>query len=213
MPPVIQQLFDTLKAVFSEGKSGFVLSKDEVARIQSILDQMKPADVGISPKLPYFRNVDAGVPPQITYLHVYECPEFSIGLFCLPPSAVIPLHNHPGMTAFSKVLFGSMHIKSYDWVAVDSGSGEASKRVTLSSGEQLAKLKTDTVFTAPCETSILYPDSGGNMHCFTAKTACAVLDVFVPPYSVPERNCTYYHDYSYAKCAGPLYIIGGDRLD
>ncbi|KAG0487412.1 hypothetical protein HPP92_009507 [Vanilla planifolia] len=139
MPPVIQQLFDTCKAVFSEGKSGFVLSKDEVARIQSILDQMKPADVGISPKLPYFRNVDA---------------------------------------------------------------------VTLSSGEQLARLKTDTVFTAPCETSILYPDSGGNMHCFTAKTACAVLDVFVPPYSVPERNCTYYHDYSYTKCAGRMGFIG-----
>ncbi|KAL2528765.1 Cysteine dioxygenase [Forsythia ovata] len=37
------------------------------------------------------------------------------------------------------------------------------------------------------------------MHCFTAKTACAVLDVLGPPYCDAEgRHCQYYFDYPLA---------------
>jgi len=68
---------------------------------------------------------------------------------------------------------------------------------------RLAKVNTDMVFTAPCETSILYPAAGGNMHCFTAKTSCAVLDVLGPPYDdSAKRHCTYYNAFPCASTSG-----------
>ncbi|KAK6795188.1 hypothetical protein RDI58_008641 [Solanum bulbocastanum] len=63
---------------------------------------------------------------------------------------------------------------------------------------RLAKVHVDADFTAPCKSSVLFPESGGNMHCFKALTPCILLDVLGPPYSEPEgRHCTYYQHHSY----------------
>lgn len=64
---------------------------------------------------------------------------------------------------------------------------------------KLAKLQTDAVLMAPCQTRILYPRIGGNLHCFTAVTPCAVLDVLAPPYNeAAGRSCTYYRDFPFS---------------
>lgn len=144
-------------------------------------------------------------------------------LFFLPASAVIPLHNHPEMTVFSKLLLGKMHIKAYDWVdSVCSKPPSSSKYpffltflclfiypfMNYSSkfsdwnwmvvAVRLARLKANSVFTAPCNTSVLYPTSGGNIHEFTAITPCAVLDILGPPYSKEDgRDCSYYKEIPY----------------
>ncbi|PIA27948.1 hypothetical protein AQUCO_07400054v1 [Aquilegia coerulea] len=174
---------------------------------------MGPADVGLTSDMPYFRRIDSEGSPPITYLHLYESEKFSIGIFCLPPSAVIPLHNHPGMTVFSKLLFGSMHIKSYDWTEL-SGNANGNLDPPQPTGVRLAEVKVDCVFNAPCNTSILYPADGGNMHCFTAMTSCAVLDVLGPPYSNAEgRHCTYYQDFPYKSFPGEVRSVAENERE
>ncbi|KAE8678213.1 Plant cysteine oxidase 2 [Hibiscus syriacus] len=74
------------------------------------------------------------------------------------------------------------------------GAVKGTPRVTL----RLARLKANSAYTAPCDTSVLYPTTGGNIHEFTAVTPCAVLDVMGPPYSKDDgRDCSFYKDFPY----------------
>lgn len=127
---------------------------------------------------------------KITYLHIYEDRDVSMGIFCLPARSRIPLHDHPGMSVVSRVLYGDLHVSSFDWEESDSTTDQLKKRKR---SEKLAKRVCDSVLRAHDAPLVLKPRSGGNIHQFTALTDSAVLDVLSPPYSTDEsRDCTYY---------------------
>eukprot|EP00257_Ricinus_communis_P001616 XP_002512012.2 plant cysteine oxidase 3 [Ricinus communis] len=197
-------------------------SSPAVHQLCSLLDTIQPADVGLREE-----NLDddrghgffdmnrlnrvARWSQPITYIDIYECENFTMCIFCFPTSSVIPLHDHPGMTVFSKLLYGSLHVKAYDWVqptCIYDSKGSSYPSV------KLAKLAVDKVLTAPCGTSVLYPKSGGNVHCFTAVTPCAVLDILTPPYKEDAgRKCTYYHDYPYSPFSTGIGTEIGDEKE
>ncbi|XP_015698471.2 plant cysteine oxidase 2-like isoform X2 [Oryza brachyantha] len=188
----LQRLFQACRAVFRG--PGTVPAPAEVDLLCSMLDKMKPEDVGLSAEQEFFttREEDDGI-PLIKNTTLYECENFTMVIFFLPQNAVIPLHDHPGMTVFSKLLIGSLHIRSYDWVDPEPAP-------SCCNHLRLAKRVVNGVFTAPCDTSVLYPTTGGNMHRFRARAPCAILDILGPPYSMEDdRDCTYYSAVPYSR--------------
>ncbi|KAI3822657.1 hypothetical protein L1987_10252 [Smallanthus sonchifolius] len=189
-PPVmfpLQRLYMSCLDVFKG--AGTVPSPSGDRKLRHILDGLMPEDVGL-PRNLQFLDPDS----TVVYTIICQRQNFSLYVLFLPENAVIPLHNHPGMTVFSKLLVGKVHIKAYDLVDPDGIHNSLS-----SSQMKFACLKADTIFTAPCDTSVLYPTSGGNIHAFTAITPCAILDVVGPPYSKEDgRDCSYYKDVSHA---------------
>ncbi|KAJ8479609.1 hypothetical protein OPV22_023336 [Ensete ventricosum] len=56
---------------------------------------------------------------------------------------------------FSKLLFGSMHIKSYDWANAPQNLADLVNPLQLGPpGLRLAKVKRDAIFTAPLEANL-----------------------------------------------------------
>lgn len=186
----LQRLYDACKETFDT--PGLPPSLQGLQHVKSLIDAMTLADLGLDEDILGHADQGSESSPSVFYLHIHHCESFSMGIFYLPASAVIPLHDHPEMTVLSKLLHGSMHVKSYDWV-----EPSVQRPDTDIPEARLAKLVEEQTYTAPCGSSILYPTSR-NIHAFTGVTHCAVLDVLAPPYSNKEgRPCTYYRDYIY----------------
>nr|CAB3498738.1 unnamed protein product [Digitaria exilis] len=135
--------------------------------------------------------------PIITYKSIYECSNFTITVFFLPQGAAMPLHDHPGMTVFSKLLVGSAHVVSYDWVCPRVCAVAGSSK-----SEMLAEKVLDREFTSASGAWVLFPETGGNLHRFVAVKdgPCAFLDVITPRYSPTsetQQQFAFYKDFPY----------------
>lgn len=191
---------NTLQHLYEQAVSTFHTTQqpknvDELDAVQQALQQVSLQDLGMQHMKKTESKSQNGLfkgwaglttrnrDPALTYTHIHEDRVMSIGIFCMEQGATIPFHNHPGMVVLSRVLYGDLHVKSYDWS--DGQSGMTSPK---------AKLVLDKVIDSGAGPAAIFPASGGNIHQFTAVTDCAVLDVLAPPYS-PQggRDCTYYH--------------------
>ncbi|KAL5558934.1 hypothetical protein UlMin_035145 [Ulmus minor] len=197
----VRMLYEACSAVLSEKK---LPNFKQVLWLRDLLDTFEANDVGIdelgSPKENKGLICPQGI-KEITYIHIYECDDFSIGVFCFPAGASFPLHDHPGMTVFSKLLYGSVYVKAYDWAKVFNSSPNKTCKNFVTFG--LATKVRDGILRAPCESSVIFPRSGGNIHAFTALTPCAILDVLTPPYSDElGRPSTYFADFPISSLPG-----------
>jgi len=142
------------------------------------LDELSADDLQVRPE------DAAGVQSRsgIAFQDVYSGRDMTLAIFILRAGARIPLHDHPGMHVYGRLLFGSMRVLSFD---LEPSSGR--RRRVLK-----ASLRSDEVI-GPAPTTYWLGPSAGNLHELEAIEDCAFFDVLAPPYDPYfGRNCNYY---------------------
>lgn len=128
----------------------------------------------------------------------------NVALFELGPGAHLPLHNHPGMAVFSKLLWGKLQAVTFSRSAqglsarcdrnilIDADAGGAITPA-LAGDEAAAGYSSGEDAGAGGVLATL-PERG-NIHTFrnVGAAPCVVLDILLPPYSPSGgRDASYF---------------------
>ncbi|KAI9098163.1 hypothetical protein DFS34DRAFT_101380 [Phlyctochytrium arcticum] len=172
-----------------------------VARLMALLQKVTPETLQVkAPRSP------------VEYYPIHESSAYTLCAFVLQRGTLMPTHDHPQMTVFSKIVSGDLHVRTYEFASNGSsdGSGRTLNGHSTAGPYKVFDDQTDTLVAAhptiagvnrvisstePDSLLLIHPDSGPNMHAFTAVSETVVLlDLIGPPYTADDRPCTYFKE-------------------
>lgn len=166
-----------------EGSREFLkLSASDVNSILLAMKDLDAVELGVSGRKSVKTGVGnientTGLPIGFCFVGC-EADIFEASIFVLPPNARIPVHSHPSMYVFTRVLFGTMEVDEYEIEKeLSPGLFSATKSTSIAKEGDVRSLAPER----------------GNIHSFRATDWTAVFDIAVPPYD-PDGNrpCRYY---------------------
>ena len=194
----MQRIYDTLMSI-SDNVGQVAAHPRSSAQIQSVMDAMAEvqlSDLGLTEA--YLRREK-----DCVCMNVVCTDAFHVTVFIMPRGKGLPLHDHPGMTVLSKLVAGSLAVRSFSPSSSSSsggssGSSSGGKEVAFSVQPQprAAAMLTHAGVRTAADAPWLLTPFHDNVHEFTvdadATLPAVVLDVLLPPYVEPERPCNYY---------------------
>lgn len=156
-------------------------SAELVANLCRRLGSVRPEDLCVGPEDVARISSASG----LGYQEVHSGANLTACIFLMRGGACIPLHDHPGMNVFGRLLFGKMREVSFDMDPRCPG-------LPAPSGSRWGLLHSDETMGPGPATFSLGPDVG-NIHELHALEDCAFFDIMSPPYESRDgRHCTYY---------------------
>ncbi|KAI9310781.1 hypothetical protein DFJ73DRAFT_771397 [Zopfochytrium polystomum] len=131
----------------------------------------------------------------IEYYRVAESETYTIGLLVLKAGQTLPIHDHPGMSVMSKVIYGDLHVRFFELLEPPETSLAATRVSGGWPAGRFARVVSNRIISANTPESLLTIrfGSGPNLHSFSAHSdVVVILDLLGPPYDDDLRPCTYF---------------------
>ena len=180
---VIQNIYENLKYI--NNMKEVVKTPLECTNIKQcleLMDSVTLTDLGLNNK-----NLESI--NRSFCMHIVETNNFHVSIFIIPRNSKLPLHDHPNMSVLSKVIKGTLKMKSYN----------IEKSFEMKSGKKIfpAQITNENMIKTNQDKSWFLSPSIDNIHEFEAINETAVVfDVLMPPYDETDgRPCNFYEEY------------------
>jgi len=196
----LEVLIRTTFQTFSNGSkyssaSSKLPTRTDHTNLIEVLEQFTAKDVSVHESMMFVRKPPTVRRAPVTYIDVFDHALFTVGVFILHPNAVIPLHDHPGMLGFIKVLCGEIKLTSY------------TKLKKLSTSDHLVVCEESQILNSLSPPTILTPHERNFHQLEFAKGEseehqyAAFLDILSPPYNSfsGKPECNYYYPTKYSQ--------------
>ncbi|XP_046558424.1 2-aminoethanethiol dioxygenase-like [Haliotis rubra] len=194
MAAPIQKLARIACQCFSRKQHDTVF-KEQMNNLKLALNSITAKDVNFDPKSVTDRTSEHDAP--VTYVHIWEDDIFTMGIFVVKSGGKLPMHDHPNMYGFCKVIHGSVHLKSYSLVSDQNIPEDVEKKLHLWQKPLVRSvgLRQDQVITSNDDCCFLSPSDGNIHEIQSAGGVAAFLDILAPPYNNSQsRDCHYYKE-------------------
>ncbi|KRX00356.1 RmlC-like cupin domain [Pseudocohnilembus persalinus] len=131
----------------------------------------------------------------VSYAQVMEDPnqQFSLGIFFIPKNFHMPIHDHPGMYVFQKVLFGEGESVQINLDSKPNIIKQFLYPIKQLQGDQIKNVTIQKKCLKQNDFEVITPEKN-NIHGYrTSEKNFAFLDFLFPHYDFKQRYCNFYN--------------------
>lgn len=203
MSSAIQILWKQALKTFTGRRSvGYKLCQKNFDNLWSLINKITAEDVKLDKQILDFVKVQSA---PMCVIGVFENKDITIAIFILKNGVTMPMHDHPGMHGFLKVISGTVEINSYTLKT----SGDHIVNIN----EEIEAFRHQPVTLHKNSPACVLTPWDKNLHEISCiEGPAAFLDILSPPYDVDDsgrgpRPCTFFRTVGSKPCSDSGNVI------
>ncbi|CAK9832730.1 2-aminoethanethiol dioxygenase [Anthophora retusa] len=195
MTAAIKTLWKQALNTFEERSNvGFKLCQKNFDKLRYLMNKITAEDVNLNKQILDFIQVQHA---PMWVIDIFENKDFAISIFILKHGFTMPIHDHPGMYGFLKVISGIVQVNNYTL--------KANEDHTIRLNKEVMALRHKPISLHSNSAACTLTPRDKNLHEITCiEGPAAFLDILSPPYDVDDcgkgpRPCTFFKTVSSSK--------------